>query len=311
MLYFKTSAWCAALALLTGTIGQLHAQQFDAASPNSQITLVSESFGDEAVSDAGCDVSCGCGCVEFWADATVFQFFKTGGVNVGSSDQGVPNEENADLGFNLSPRLNLRYYGSCGTYAQISYFTFDHGTVLSGTEAGSTLNVRNWTLDAVAGESFMLNCNWAVDLSAGFRMYDYHETAVDFDETVNTNREFNIDHSWGVGGVMGLKAERCLTDRWSAYSGVKVALLYGDHRQTWNRNGSALVNVLLENEVFLHTELSAGLEYRSMTSGGTEWFATIGAELISYGNASGNFITPGPSTVAETVREAGVDVGYA
>ena len=254
-----------------------------------------------------CEQPCYCPAIQFWVDATLFRFHKTGGVNVGNSDQGVANEENAELGYFLSPRFNLRYYGSNGMYYQLSYFEFNHGTILSANDPGSSIGVRSWTLDAVAGERFMLNKYWTLDWNGGARLYDYSETAVDRDEVANGNTEFNFDHSWGIGGIVGLDVSRCLGNGLSVYGGARFGVVHGDHTQIYNRNGAAPVNRRMLDENFIQTEISTGFEYSSFMANGTEVISKLGWEWITYENASSQFTAP---TLAEAARTAGADVGY-
>ncbi len=259
--------------------------------------------------DDGCCDSCcddACPAIQFWVDATIMRFHKTGGVRVGN-DPG----EDAELGYFLSPRFNLRYYNSNGMYWQLSYFEFNHGTLLTVGDPGSHLGVRSWTLDAVAGERFMLNSKWTIDWNGGARLYNYSELAVDRNELNNGNTEFSFDHSWGIGGIMGLEATRCLGNGLSAYGAVKLGIVHGDHTTINSRQlGTAsipLSNRRLLDENFIHTEIGSGIEYSTVTRGGTEIIVKAGGEWITYENASSSFLAaPGN----EEIRKAGADVGY-
>ncbi len=256
---------------------------------------------------AGCCAPCAdaCPAIEFWMDATFFRFHKTGGVNVGNSDQGVADEENAELGYFLSPRFNMRYYNSSGMYWQLSYFEFNHGTLLTANDAGSHIGVRSWTFDSVVGERFMLNRKWTIDWNGGLRLYNYSETAIDRDEVSLNNPEFNFDHSWGIGGILGIEGTRSIGNGLSVYGRAKLGIIHGDHTVAWNRDGT-FVNRQLLDENFIHTEFATGVEYSTCTACGVEVIAKAGAEWITYEDASSAFAVGAP----ETSRAAGADVGY-
>ncbi len=263
---------------------------------------------DTGCCDAGCcgagccDPCCGdCGCndscpaVQFWVDATFLRFHKTGGVRVGN-DAG----EDAELGYFISPRFNLRFYNSNDMYWQISYFEFNHGTLLTVGDPGSHIGVRSWTLDAVAGERFMLNRDWVIDWNGGARLYNYSETATDANEA-----EFNFDHSWGIGGILGIEGSRSIGNGLSVYGGAKLGIIHGDHTVIFRRD-NVTVNRRLLDENFIHTELGTGVEYSTYTASGVEVIAKVGAEFITYENASSAFaLAPG-----EVARGPGADVGY-
>ncbi len=339
MPHSKTTLWAVAFMLCAGGIHQTQAQQVSApggyqASLNdddyvaraqsleAEFAQVGHTIGSgccdpgcncdnccesycDSCCDTGCDSCCSsqsCMAIQFWVDATMLRFHKTGGVRVGN-DIG----EDAEIGYTLSPRFNLRLYNANGMYWQLSYFEFNHGTLLTGNDPGSHLGVRSWTLDAVAGERFMLNRDWVVDWNGGARLYNYSETAIDRNEVANNFTEFNFDHSWGIGGILGIEGSRSLGNGLSVYGGAKLGIVHGDHTQIWNRNGANVVSRRNLDNNFIHTELSTGVEYSICTAGGTEIITKLGAEFITYENASGQFTSP--STV-EAVRSSGADVGY-
>ena len=266
---------------------------------------------DTGCCDSGCDSCCGmsycdtgCSGVQVWVDATVLRFHKTGGVRVGN-DLG----EDAELGYFVSPRFNFRYYNPRGMYVQASYFNFNHGTLLSANDPGSHIGVRSWTLDLVAGERFMLNRDWAIDWNAGARLYDYSEMQTDANEVANNNTEYTFNHSWGIGGIVGLEASRMLGKGWSVYGGAKFGIVQGDHTVIYNRNATAPVNRRFLDENFIQTELFSGVEYSRHTVGGIEMIAKLGFEWITYENASTSYIGLSPAN-AEHRQVPGADVGY-
>jgi hypothetical protein len=255
----------------------------------------------------GCDQCCGggtCGCFEpcchstgLWATAELmfFRYHRADGVRVG-----VDDGEGAEFDFEITPRLTVGWVRDDGLGVRVRYWEFDHNAAALGPdEPGSRLDVDTYTFDFELFDTFCLNRNWDLELSAGIRYCDFLEVMVDGDAG-----EVRLNSFTGFGGVAAAELRRCIGTSGSIWFRVRTAILMDD-KDIFNDNGGGQQVRLLDATVGM-TELAFGYDYVMPMCGGAYAFAGVQAEWQNWYNFSSGF-----EDTANTEDFAGpADVGF-
>jgi len=235
---------------------------------------------------AQCGCSCGgcscgtCGCFEpcchsqgLWATAELmfFRYHRADGVRVGD-DAPV---ENVEFDFEATVRLTLGWVSSSGLGARVRWWEFDQNA--AGVEPRDNLGVDTYNLDVEVFDTFCLNRNWDLELSAGIRYNHFIEQATD----ANAFRT-NVFH--GYGGILGAEVRRLVCCNHVLWARGRLAILMDDKIVSNQAFDPRLTDV-----VVAQTELAFGYNYIVPLCDNSYVFAGVAAEWQLWSNFSSSY----------------------
>jgi hypothetical protein len=232
-----------------------------------------------------------------WAmgELMFFRYHRADGVRVG-----VDDGEGAEFDFEKTPRITVGWVREDGLGVRARYWEFDHNAAALGPdEVGSRLDVDTYTFDFELFDTFCLNRNWDLELSAGIRYCDFLEVMVDGDAAEVRLNAFN-----GFGGVASAELRRCIGTSGHIWVRARMAILMDD-KDIFNDNGGGQQVRLLDATVGM-TELAFGYDLVMPLSRSVYAFAGVQAEWQNWYNFSSGF-----EDTANTEDFAGpADVGF-
>jgi hypothetical protein len=238
-----------------------------------------------------------CHCPGLWVSAELmwFRYHRADGVRVG-----VNPGEQAEFDFEITPRFTVGWVGEDGLGARVRYWEFDHNANADpALEPGSQVQVDTYTLDFEVFDTFCLNRNWDLELSAGIRYCDFLEQMIDADAAEGRFNSFT-----GFGVVAAAELRRLVGTNGAVFMRARSAILMDD-KDIFNDNGAGQQVRLTDTTVGM-TELAFGYDYISPLCDGSYTFVRIQAEWQNWYNFSSGF-----EDTANTEDFAGpADVGF-
>lgn len=270
----------------------------------------------------GCD-ACGgnpCGCDQsawiFDSEIVFFRYHRADGVN--TSNFGIYEDyyrdgDEAEFGFDVSPRLTLGYVSPDGLGVRVRWWEYIHsadtaydpyqGDVAGQSYTPSGISVDTYTIDIEFYEELSVGCYSTLEISGGIRYAEFAEQITDnwyYQDSVITTNQFS-----GFGGLIGAELNRSLAIGGSVYARARLAILMDDKKVSLHideeGDNEFLQKTLLDSTQGM-TEIGFGYEYSRCLCGGSILTARVGAEWQNWFNFS--------STLIEGTYVGASDVGF-
>ncbi len=229
----------------------------------------------------GCNTSCcpPCGVV-FGVESTFFRYNRSDGTRYGTSG----TQEVVSFNYNYSPRITLGYACKCGPGFRMRWFNYNN--FVAGGAAGQGLGVNTTIWDFEVFRPYQVSSDWAVELSAGFRIADFRETMQDG----AGGSEVRVNDVEAFGFITGIESRHRL-GYGSVYGRVRYGILTGDK---YVRNDNTPVAITLNDSIFAMTELAMGYQWQHRIGGCYTGVVRIGAEWQHWENFSSAFVNTAP-----------------
>lgn len=309
----KVLTGCMALAVAIMLTATTSAQNFQIASGGLAGGLGGCAAGcdSDGCDTGGCD-DCGgnpCGCDQsawiFDSEIVFFRYHRADGVNMNNYGDG----DEAEFGFDVSPRLTLGYVSPDGLGVRVRWWEYNHasdsaygqGDVAGQTGDPSQISVDTYTIDIEFYEELSVGCYSTLEISGGIRYNEFEEQII-----ANTNR-FS-----GFGGLIGAELNRSLAIGGSVYARARLAILMDDKKVILASESVPVQSTLLDSTQGM-TEIGFGYEYSRCLCGGSILTARVGAEWqnwFNYSSTSINGTYGGPSDVGFGGFLVGVGLEY-
>lgn len=313
----KVLTGCMALTVAIMLTATTSAQNFQIASGGLAGGLGGCATGcdSDGCDTGGCD-DCGgnpCGCDQsawiFDSEIVFFRYHRADGVNTNN----YGDDDEAEFGFDVSPRLTLGYVSPDGLGVRVRWWEYIHsadsaydpyqGDVAGQTGNPSQISVDTYTIDIEFYEELSVGCYSTLEISGGIRYNEFEEQI----GIANTNR-FS-----GFGGLIGAEFNRSLAIGGSVYARARLAILMDDKKVVTRPNQSVPVQSTLLDSTQGMTEIGFGYEYSRCLCGGSILTARVGAEWqnwFNYSSTSINGTYGGPSDVGFGGFLVGVGLEY-
>jgi hypothetical protein len=269
----------------------------------------------------GCD-DCGgnpCGCDQsawiFDSEIMFFRYHRADGVNTNvynyGNGYGDGYGDEAEFGFDVSPRLTLGYMSPDGLGVRVRWWEYNHSAD-SAYDHGypSQISVDTYTVDIEFYEELSVGCYSTLEISGGIRYNEFEEQIIgnwsDQGSIATTNR-FS-----GFGGLIGAELNRSLAIGGSVYARARLAILMDDKKVILAGESVPVQSTLLDSTQGM-TEIGFGYEYSRCLCGGSILTARVGAEWqnwFNYSSTSINGTYGGPSDVGFGGFLVGVGLEY-
>jgi hypothetical protein len=210
-------------------------------------------------------------------EALWFRYHRADGVRVG-----VNAGEDVEFDFEITPRITVGWVGPDGLGARLRFWEFDHnGDALDqALEPGSQVQVDTYLFDLEVFDTFCLNQQWDLELSAGIRYCEFLEQMQDIDAA-----ETRLNAFTGFGGLASAELRRGV-GAGVAWVRTRAAILMDD-KDIFNGNGPDQVR-LLDATVGM-TELAFGYDLVMPLRRGAYVFAGVQLEWQNWYNFSSSF----------------------
>jgi len=184
--------------------------------------------------------------------------------------------DTSNLSYNPTPRVVVGYQNACGLGVRMRFWDYDHSAPEPLGIPGATLDTDTFNIDLEAFKTVQLTDLTTVEFSGGIRYNDFRETL---------NGLGSLGTSFtGIGGIAGVKA-RCQMLGGAGYVSVNGAIIKDDQSFQGLGPPFSLLNIVTQ------TELGAGYEWATYTSGGARVWLRAGYEWwiwTGYGDPFGD-----------------------
>jgi hypothetical protein len=216
-----------------------------------------------------------------------FKYHRADGTRVANETSNPAADDDVQSEFRITPRLTLGYVRDDGLGFRVRYWKFDH-TLDGDVSEGDSITVDTWTIDAEVFDTFCLNRNWDLEISAGIRYCEFREDMNDNPggENILRRNEFQ-----GWGGVASVELRRLVSCNTAMFVRARGAILMDDKDVLVDIDGTILHDVTLKDTVCGMTELAIGLDYVMSRCDGSYYFARVQAEWQNWYNFSSAFRT--------------------